>query len=185
MGKKKRRNIHKSQKVEKNNLFNYWLLNIIGLLISAAIVFLLYDNIKGYNWLWNSLIVKNLQVIKKYPDLPIEKKWEMKCGFDYVYLNFIKTNTPEDAIVLMPLNSAIYPEGEKSDFKNASYSIRNKAWATYFLYPRKLVYEYEQGKNPLYEQANYIAIVNYWGYDKLDYKVTQRYKHHILPIYKN
>jgi hypothetical protein len=185
MSKKKKKKTKRTDNSKKTKpLVTFWMGNVVGLLISIMVVFLLFHNIRGYNWLWNNLVKQNIELIKKYPDLPIEKKWEIKCGFDYTYLNFIKENTPEDAIILMPPDSAIYPVGEKSDFKNASYSIKNKAWATYFLYPRKLVYEYEKGKNPLYEQANYVAIVNYWGYGKLNYKVSKQYKHTVLPIYK-
>lgn len=181
----------KKKKIKKTNLpgpkssADFWIGNIVTLLIAVTIVYLLYQNVEGYNGLWNNFIKKNLEIIREHPDFSIEKKWEIKCGFDYAYLNFIKKNTPENACILMPPDSAIYPKGEKSLFQNAAYSIKNKAWATYFLYPRKLVYEYEKGKNPYYDKIEFVAIVNFWGYDKLDYRVGQRAKFNILPVHQD
>ncbi|MDD5231399.1 MAG: hypothetical protein PHC43_08725, partial [Candidatus Marinimicrobia bacterium] len=61
----------------------------------------------------------------------------------------------------------------------------NKAWSTYFLYPRRLVYEAEKEKNPFYDKVDYVAIVNFWGYDKLEYEVAQKIKLNILPVSQN
>jgi hypothetical protein len=161
---------------------DFWVSNIVTLLIAITLVYLIYRYVDGYNGLWNNIIKGNLEVIKKYPDLPLEKKWEIKCGFDYAYLNFIKQHTPENACILMPPDSAIYPKGEKSPFQNAAYSIKNKAWSTYFLYPRRLVYESEKGKNPYYDKVDFVAIVNYWGYDKLEYEVANKTRFNVLPV---
>lgn len=157
--------------------------DMIALIISFLVVFVLYKTVGGYKWLWDTLVIGNIKMIRKYPDLTIEKKWEVKCGFDYTYLNFIKKNTPEDAIILMPSDSALYPEGQKSDFNTRnSAGVKNKAWSTYFLYPRKVVYEREKESNPLYTKVNYVAIANYKGYEKLSYKIDKKQKYYVLPI---
>lgn len=182
MGKKKK---NKKTVAPPKSSANFWIGNVVMLLIAITLVYLMYQSVDGYYGLWNNLIKKNLEIIKQYPDLSLEKKWEIKCGFDYVYLNYIKQHTPENACILMPPDSAIYPKGEKSPFQNAAYSIKNKAWSTYFLYPRRLVYEAEKEKNPFYDKVDYVAIVNFWGYDKLEYEVAQKIKLNILPVSQN
>lgn len=188
MSAKKRKSSKKQAKSRKQaeqvrfDWADWFTRNVIGLLISVAVILLLYYNIAGYRWVWDGLVMRNLKIIKENPYLTLEKKWQIKCGFDFSYLNYIKSKTPADAIILMPAYSDIYPEGEKSDFNTADAGgIKNKAWATYFLYPRKLVYEEEKGTNPLYEKANYVAIVNFKGYDRLNYTVEKKEKYLILP----
>lgn len=156
--------------------------NFLAVLITAVVIFLLYKNIQGYQWVWDTLLVKNLNVMKQYSDLTIEQKWAIKLGFDYRYLEFMKKNTPEDAVILMPADSVLFPPGVKSEFTKESYSVRNKAWATYFLYPRKIIYEKEINKNPLASKINYIAIANYRGYERLNYSVKIKQKYQVLPI---
>jgi len=176
---KKRMNNEKSNFHQSSLFFN----NILFIIVSIIVIIVLYKGIGGYKWLWDSLIVGNLNMIKQYRNLTIDQKYEIKCGFDYKYVNYIKSKTPEDAIILMPSREEIYPEGKKSDFNEKDASgIKNKAWATYFLYPRKLVYEEEKDINQYYECVNYIAIVNYFGYDRLNYSIRKKEKYHILPV---
>jgi len=187
MSAKKRKSAKKQAKSQKQvkgvhlDWADWFSRNVIGLIISAVIVLILYYNIQGYRWIWDSLVMGNLKIIRENPHLSIEKKWEIKCGFDFSYLNYVKSKTPDNAIILMPAYSEIYPKGEKSDFNTRdSGGIKNKAWATYFLYPRKLVYVEEKGSNPFYEKADYVAIVNFRGYDKLNYSVENMEKYQIL-----
>ena len=184
MNKKKLKRSKKQAKQNKKfDSFSFITKNIIFLFFCIIFVSILYKSIGGYKWLWDSLVIGNFKTIKKYPDLTISQKYEIKCGFDYKYLDYIKKNTPEDAIILMPSREEIYPKGEKSDFNDkGAWGVKNKAWATYFLYPRKLVYEQEKDTNPFYEQINYVAIVNYRGYDKLNYKIYKKQKYQILHI---
>jgi hypothetical protein len=184
---KKKKKLDQKNKIENgNDKILFLLRNIAGLLFSLILIIILYQKIPGYKWLWDSLVISNQKMIKKYPDLSLEQKFEIKCGFDYKYLHFVKNNSPEDAIILMPSKEDIFPRGQKSDFNTkGSGGIRNKAWATYFLYPRKLVYEVEKDENPLYKKINYVAIVNYLGYEKLNYEVNKKQKYNILPINKS
>ena len=181
--KQKKKTIEsKNQKIKMQfNRPAWFIKNMVGLFLSVLFILILYYNFSGYKWLWDSLVIRNLEIISQYPNMSIENKWEAKCKFDYTYVNFIKKNTPEDAIILMPSYNEILPKGEKSDFLKTAGGIKNKAWATYFLYPRKLVYEDEGDSNPYYDKANYVAIVNFKGYDRLNYPVEHKVKHHILP----
>lgn len=186
MSAKKKKSAQKNKNTETKAMQFDWSdwfsRNLIGLVGSVVVMLLLYYNVRGYKWVWDSLVMGNLRIIRENPHLTLEKKWQIKCGFDFSYLNYIKSRTPEDAVILMPAYSDIYPEGEQSDFNSTDAGgIKNKAWATYFLYPRKLVYEDEKGANPLYEKANYVAIVNSRGYDKLNYPVENKEKYQVLP----
>lgn len=153
--------------------------DFVSIVISLIFLLLLMQIAPGYRWVVNSLILGTYKTISQYPDISLEQKWALKCGFDYRYLNYIQKQTPEDAIILMPTEAEIFPEGEKSDFKKAADCIKNKAWAT----SRKLVYKDEKGINPYYEKANYIAIVNYQGYEELDYQIAKKAKHCVLPLH--
>jgi len=167
----------------KKNIIN--LPNLAGLIVSLLILFIIYHNINGYRWVWDTLVIGNLRIIWEHPELTQEQKWEIKCGFDYTYANYLKKNTPEDAVILFPPTDVLFPEGEKSDFNaKDSWGIKNKAWATYFVYPRILVYETEKETNPYYKKVNYVAIANYWGYDKLNYSVTKKQKYQVLSVNK-
>ena len=80
----------------------------------------------------------------------------------------------------MPPDSILVTKGKKSEF---SEFIVRKGWANYFVYPRKLIYEDEKADFPqLYQQATHVAIVNYWGYDKLLYQVKNKNKYSVMPI---
>jgi hypothetical protein len=56
-------------------------------------------------------------------------------------------------------------------------------WITYFLYPRRMVYEDDKGKSPLYAQATYVVSINGYGIDKLNYQVKQE-PFMVLPLRK-
>jgi hypothetical protein len=60
--------------------------------------------------------------------------------------------------------------------------IAEKSWASYFVYPRKLVYEKEKETNPLYAKANYVVVLNGWGLDKIHYELQNRIVTGVLPI---
>lgn len=179
---KQKNQTKKTPQKPANNNVDWFSKNILGLILSVVIIIILYNGIQGYKWVWDTLVMGNLKIIRQNSNLSLQKKWEIKLGFDYSYLNYIKNNTPDDAIILMPAYAEIYPEGEKSDFNTRdSGGIKNKAWATYFLYPRKLVYQDEKDLNPFYDKANYVAIVNFMGYDRLNYTVGDKQKYQILP----
>lgn len=130
----------------------------------------------GYHWVYNDLLKGNMEIFRKYKNTTTDQRYEMKLGFSYVYLRFIKNQTPDTAVILMPEGDVFYPKNEKSDFTG---EIRNKLWTSRFLYPRKIIYDKERKEQ---DKITHVAIANYWGYDKLPYKVSKQEKHTVLPI---
>jgi hypothetical protein len=74
------------------------------LLLAGSIILLLmmksYNN--GYKWTYETLLRDNLIFMNEAKKMTDEEKMEYKLGFSWKYMNFIKENTPEDAIILMP-----------------------------------------------------------------------------------
>ena len=61
---------NKKNKIENgNDKILFLLRNIAGLLFSLILIIILYQKIPGYKWLWDSLVISNQKMIKKYPDL--------------------------------------------------------------------------------------------------------------------
>ncbi len=153
--------------------------NIIGLILLLASFTIMINQVHSYKWMWESLIYKNLINTWKYHDLKVKDKHEIKHGYYYTYLNFINSKTPEDAVILMPPDSVI----NSTDPKYKLSFLKDRKRTTYFLYPRKPVYEKdiefdaEELKN-----ITHIAIVNYFGYNKLNYLVDPKPQFTVAPI---
>lgn len=86
----------------------------------------------GYNWAYN-MLQKNLETIRHYSRTTTDNRFEMKLGLSHVYLRYVKENTPENAVILLPGKEAFYPEGEERIFSGEPY---NKTMGyPGFLYP--------------------------------------------------
>ena len=133
----------------------------------------------GYNWAYN-MLQKNLETIRHYSRTTTDNRFEMKLGLSHVYLRYVKENTPENAVILLPGKEAFYPEGEERIFSGEPY---NKLWAIRFLYPRRVIIPSELGKTPWSEKVTHVAIVNGRGYEYLDYEVEQKAPHAVLPMH--
>jgi hypothetical protein len=149
------------------------------LLGAVALIYVLRSYNAGYQWTFQTLLKENLKMMKEYKDITLEQKYEAKLGFSYRFLSNIRKSTPEEAVVIMPPDTVLRPPGGKSDF---SEFIVSKMWASYFVYPRKLIYENEKGTSPFYDSATHVAIANYWGYDKLDYPVGNQAQYSVMPL---
>ena len=153
-----------------------------GFIFSFALIVVLFVFIPAYRNAATQFIFGPLSTIVYHPQLSREQKLVLKLGFDYTYVHHIKTHTPEHAVILMPDSCAIYPDSLQSEFTSGAGGIKNKAWASYFLYPRRLVYSSEIQNDSLDQNIDYIAIVNFRGYDLLPYSPAQKVKHGIFPI---
>lgn len=176
-------------------LFKPW--NLLFLFLACMFLAWCNNSVPGYHWVYNSLLkggVQTCQLIDKEIDkqaaafgnkekkaeIAQDIKYQAKIGIDYAVLKFIKENTPEDAVIIFPPNDVIT---QKTQYLSLRQELTMKAFPSYFLYPRKIVYEREKGRNPLYEKANYVFILHGWGYDKLNYKVSDNQAVNILPIH--
>lgn len=174
--KKKKQKNQASKKPVIPVFFKQILSAIFLIFISYQIV----DSSKSYTWVIN-LLSGNLETISKYPNLTTEEKQKAKIPGESAIMNFYKKNTPENAIILMPPPNVI---SETKELRNlSSANLNSKGYATYFVYPRKLVYPSDIEQNPsLKDSVTHIAIMNYSGYESLSYKVSKKQKFAILPV---
>jgi len=158
-----------------------------NLLILGGVLLLLKtlkENNAGYNWVVDTQIIKSQENIEKFKELNYDQKMQAKLGFTVKYFDFIKQNTPDTAVILMPPDTIIRPKGQVHYTKTAMNGYTtNRKWVSYFLYPRKLVYEDHLEDYPeLVDDVTHVAIINEWGYDKLPYRVSKKNKYSIMPI---
>lgn len=152
--------------------------NIIALLLTLLLISFCYKNNLGYNWVYNGLLKGNFEVIQKYKNLTVDQRTEMKLGYNYAYLRYVRKLTPDSAVILMPGSDAITLKEGPSEI---TQSLFVKLWVTRFLYPRKIIYDFETD-NEFYNRITHVAIINYWGYDKLSYQVDRKVKDAVLPV---
>jgi hypothetical protein len=151
----------------------------IGLaLLSGLLVYAAMRKNSGYTWVWTNYLKGNWEFIKAHDTATIEQINEMKIGFNYVFLNYVKKHTPDTAVILFPLRSQIT---EKGGNMQLGIDVSVKMWATHFVYPRRILYKDEYGENPLYDSVTHVAIAAAHGYDDLDYFVQKRAYFDVLP----
>lgn len=162
--------------------YGIWLLkNIFAGLIIYVLVFQCIQKQPGYNWAYNSLMKGNYKVIRENRKLTPDQRLEAKIGINYAYWKFLKENTPEDAVILYPTTQIFFPKDQKSHFTGEP---ANKTMAARFLHPRILVYPTETETSRFGKQITHVAIVNGWGYDYLEYEVSNRSEIAVLPLKK-
>ena len=166
----------------------------------AALLFLAWCNssVPSYSWVKKDLLQGGYQycaVIDKEiqrrtsavqdPSLKekiaLDTKLEAKLGVEFLILKHIRENTPPDAIILFPPSTVITQKTANITLK---WDMAMKAFPSYFLYPRSVVYASEKGRNPLFEKVQYVFILHGWGYEYLDYELPQRSEVDILPIHR-
>lgn len=145
--------------------------------VSSVIVFLVNVN-TGYNLLVSKLAQERLAE-RQYEDLSYDQRRTVKLGYNVTYLQLLRSRTPETAVILMPPDSVFRKTDEAHAF--IDYWITNRGWASYFVYPRRLVYSDDLQAEPVV-RPTHVAIVNDWGYDKLDYPVDKRYAYDVMPF---
>ena len=144
-------------------------------------IFLFLLQIDGYKFTVDKIIINSIAFMISKPDLSYEQKSAVKNGKDFQYLDFIKTKTPENSTILMPSEDMIFPKGRAHIFnKGSAWGIKNKAWSQYYLYPRKLIYVDELTPSQM-QQFDYVAIVNSFGYEYLNYTPRKRVRIGIMP----
>ena len=152
--------------------------HILLIMLVLIGIYLLLAAVPGYKNMRDRFVLGNLKFILKNPALDYPEKMRIKFPRDYPFVMFVKQNTPDTAVIVMP------PKSVKSVFKK-THGAQNKIWDEYFLYPRKLLYADEQD-NPLMQKITHIMIINNWGYDFLEEKFGLSYPrkaaYTVLPV---
>ncbi len=142
-----------------------WLREIICLALISLIALVLYHKIPAYEWIVNTHIKNNLSYFKKYKTLTDKERITAKLGINHQYAMYIKEQTQEDAVILLPSKETLLSSTTNNQFAsgNKSATIANRVWISNFIYPRKVIYENElsdQNKTDI----THVGIVNGWGY---------------------
>jgi hypothetical protein len=181
--KKKRRTPPPPPK-EKGTPTGRWLKKVSGFrsivvaLAGGLLLYWLITGNSGYWWVWEKLLKGNMETIWEHRTATLDERYQMKLGFDYVFWNFIKQNTPDTAVILFPLKELNTEKGGNAQLTDKTNS---KYWVTHFVYPRRVLYKDEQDTNPRYNDVTHVAIVAGHGYDDLDYRVSERTYFTVLP----
>ena len=170
--------------------FSALMFNVLGAIVAGMLISAIFQHHEpdqanpnethlnsGYDWLLHTMLVNNLKTIDENPDKTVQQRYELKWGQgEITYVNKIKEQTPETAIILLPPKKTIQEVGFKS--------VVELPWITYFLYPRRVVYEDDKDKSALYAQATHIVSINGYGIDKVRYAVEKTEPFMVLPINK-
>lgn len=145
---------------------------------------------RGYHWAIHDLALKNLESIEQAKEefkrqgvdsteqSLLEAKMAMRVG-NYSFIQYIKKNTPPDAVLLLP-------EGDAEVSNNSRWNyIYDPEWMEYFIYPRLCVAIGRENEHPdLAKRVTHVVIIEGKGYDKLKYTVpeNQRPTEAVFPI---
>jgi len=154
------------------------LLNLLAGLIAYSLVWCCMTYIREYNWVYKTLLKGNYKFAKEHKDLTADQRRKIKLGVSFAYLDYLKKNTPEDAVILMPEKEAYYPKGQQAVFEQ---EIHNKLFRLRVLYPRKIV-DADEGANRYVRQINRVAIVNGYGYERLNIDPTDQPPFAVIPV---
>ena len=156
-----------------------FLKNVGVLLFFILILYSLRNFNKGYRWVFDDLLKNSYVLVKKFNGTTTEERLEAKLGFSYSFLHYLKTNPPGDAIIIIPPKSAFFKKNNNPQF---SSEIADYKWSSYFVYPRKLVYEGKFKNTRLYRNATHRAIVNYYCYEFLHFFVPNKQRFAVIPV---
>lgn len=140
--------------------------NVIGV-VFVVILFCVLKSHQGYGFVFN-MLQGNYAVISKFRRAPLEERYLSKIGNSYSIFLYIKDNTPSNAVIYLPGDKAFQDKSYGMVFEGEPF---NKAWATRFLYPRKVVLESEYDKSSYSKEITHVMIVNKVGAEILPYKL--------------
>jgi len=150
---------------------------IVGAVFFISLSYL-YNHSSSYKWLYEQLYKVNYNAIVNYPDYTTEQKYQSKLGFYGKYMSFVKSHTPDTAIILMPPDSIIHA----IDKKNRMNWLTSKRHSTYFLYPRKAIYKKLSSDSIYFDKITHVAIVDGKGYENLPFAVKNKNKYTVIPM---
>jgi hypothetical protein len=171
MAKSKKQTTPLPQTKPKPSITKIIALNIVCLIV-GGLAFMQYSKMAEIKWIY-TMLADNYAVIKKNPKADYAQRLTFKLGYNYHYLNFIKQNTPPDAKILIPERS-VFLEAP-TDFRD-SPELGIRGFYS-LIYPRQPFYEKDSVPD-----ITHVAIVNGWGFDRLNYPVAQQRINTVLPI---
>jgi hypothetical protein len=148
----------------------------------ACVLFVIFRENKGYQWVWNSLIQENLKLISKNKYATDAQKMQAKFGIDAAVIDYIAQKTPKDAIILFPPNQVLMNDSASYKFLKQQGGIKNRYWTTDLLYPRKLVYFDELDKNIWKDAITHVVVFDGWGLQYLSYTPENITNFEVYPI---
>lgn len=173
-----------TEKKENNSTrygFTWWLKNLLVAAVAYLVCPALLKTNVAYRWLIDGYAKANGEVIRQMRDLSYDQRLEAKLGYDYVFVEMIRNNTPDSAVVFYP---------SREDFTDTSVqrqiafngALCDKLSAVRFLYPRRIVIEQELGKTSWSKRITHVAIVNGHGRELLRYPTDSTVVISVLPI---
>ena len=178
-------NKNKKQQITqpKRSYFPWLMKNIVSAGIVALLLVKVIAPINAYKYLLDSLHI-DMKIIKDYPlkSTTIEQRYHIALRNIYAYIQSIKDNTPEDAVILYPSHDSFFPKDREHIFHNTG--ISNKMWAIRFLYPRIIVTPSELEQSSYKNKITHVAIVNGYGFEYLPYKdkLNKRALFDVMPV---
>jgi hypothetical protein len=157
----------------------YIVKNLVVLAGVLLVIVLLVKANTGYELLFSKLSQERAAQ-QQYKDRSYDDRREIKLGYNVTYLQLLRSRTPETAVILMPPDSIFRKTDDDHMF--IEHWISTRGWASYFVYPRRLVYSDDLKTEPSAPQPTHVAIVHYWGYDKLAYPVDKKYAYDVMPF---
>lgn len=150
--------------------------NILMVFAILIVLFVVRKNVGGYIFVFDNLIKQNMQMIKDKPDISNLEKGKFKFQLDYEYIDYIKTHTPENAVILFPNPEVILKDStpDYPKFRTSAGGIYTQLWDEYFLYPRKVVFANQLKTSPMANKISHVAVINYKGYEYLTYPVANK-----------
>lgn len=153
-------------------------LNLIAGVVLIALISFVKNNNTGYKWMWESLVKANIQSMKENEAVTDYDKNLSRHGRLFAYLSLINKKTPENAIILMPRDSVI----DKLDPNLKLSGLKSRYIVTFFIYPRRAVFPDSELDQQALSKANYVAIVNYSGYEHLKHAPKTRQSFSVEPL---
>ncbi len=153
--------------------------NIIGVIAVVILYFNLREHV-GYGFVFK-MLEGNYKTISTNPNATLDERSAMKLGLSYEYFKYIRSQTPENAVIYLPGKEAFMDKSMGVEFTGEPYI---KAWAYRFLHPRKVVLESEYGKSKYSSDITHIAIVNKKGCEILPYQIKDIPVLGLIPVTK-
>jgi len=136
---------------------------IVLIAVIAGMVYMTQS--RNYGWLFRSIVLGNLKMIRAYPHLTYDEKMESKLGVGYKLVQYVKTHTPEDAVILAPYDKDLARVG-----------------LNYYLYPRFIIPQRSARKSPMYLKATHLIIFKGKGYDYLQHPPSDRAEYDLIAV---